>query len=170
MKKKLKLVGNIIVYAFVAIIIAVFIMYFMGIKPYITMSGSMEPNIRTGSVCFVNTRADYNDIKEGDVVAFQTATGSLVTHRAIAVTDKGIETKGDNNEVSDGITTTVANFKGKTLFSVPHLGYLMNYLQQPTGKIIVAVIVIAIIALNIADIFCAQHQITETVQNITKND
>ena len=158
MKKKLKLVGDILVYAFIAVIIAVFVMYAMGIKPYITMSGSMEPSIHTGSVCFVNTKADYDDIEAGDVIAFRTYTGKLVTHRAIAVTDTGIETKGDNNDVSDGISTTTANFSGKTLFSIPYLGYAMKYLQQPAGKIIIAVIVIAIIAMTIVDVFVERKE------------
>ena len=76
-----------------------------GIDAYVVRSGSMEPAIQTGSLCFVNTHTPYDDIKAGDVIAFRIATGDLVTHRAITVTDQGIETKGDNNDTSDGIST-----------------------------------------------------------------
>ena len=52
----------------------------------------------------------------------------------------------------------LANFSGETLFSVPYLGYAMKYLQQPAGKIIIAVIVIAIIAMTIVDIFVERKE------------
>ena len=82
------------------------ILLLAGIRPYVVLSGSMEPVIRTGSLCFVYRRADYEDICTGDIIAFHVQGGNLVTHRVIAVTEEGLETKGDANELSDGITTT----------------------------------------------------------------
>ena len=124
-------------------VIAIFVMYLMGIKPYITMSGSMEPVIHTGSVCFVNTKAEFKDMRIGDIIAYETPTGGLVTHRIIGMEATGFETKGDNNDVSDGVSTTPVNFHGKTLFSIPLLGYLMNYIRKP---VVIAVIVILYVA------------------------
>ena len=151
MKKAWDILSNVITYLILAVIIAVAICFAMGIKPYITMSGSMEPNIHTGSVCFVNTKADYDEIKEGDVIAFETSTGSLVTHRAIYVSSEGIETKGDNNDVSDGISTTAENFRGETLFSIPYAGYVFVYLQKPQGIAIICVLIGAIVLTSILD-------------------
>ena len=78
------------------------ILYAFGIVPYVVLSGSMEPTIETGSVCFINKHADYDSIKEDDIIAFQMKNGPLVTHRVVEVTDSGLTTKGDNNTDIDG--------------------------------------------------------------------
>lgn len=121
----------------ILLVIAVFLIlhFIFGITPYITMSGSMEPAIHTGSLCFVNTRAEYSDIEEGDIIAFTNTAGVKVTHRVIAVTEDGFETKGDANEVSDGLSTKEWNFCGKTLFSIPYLGYVVKFVQIPRNLI-----------------------------------
>lgn len=142
---------DIVFYPFLAIVLAAIILFFCGVRPYITMSGSMEPDIRTGSICFVNTKTAYSEITEGDVIAYQTSNGGLVTHRVIAVSEEGMETKGDANEVSDGITTTAANFHGKTLFSIPFVGYVLKFLQQPPVIAIALILIVGITALNAVD-------------------
>lgn len=142
---------NVIFYPFLAVMLAVVLFFCCGIKPYITMSGSMEPEIHTGSVCFVNTKAEYAEIQAGDIIAYQTSSGGLVTHRVISVTEEGLETKGDNNDMSDGISTTSANFHGETLFSIPYAGYILKSLQQPRNFAIVIIAVAGIFLYNIID-------------------
>ena len=115
----------------VCLIISLLILgaYICGIRPYIVMSGSMEPVIQTGSLCFVDTNAVYDQVKAGEIIAFRQENG-MVTHRVITVLKEGLETKGDANERTDGITTTEENFCGKTLFALPYVGYLLHLLQQ----------------------------------------
>ena len=69
-----------------------------GFEALIVQSGSMEPGIPTGSLAVVDTGCDYGSIETGDIIIFQ-AGEERVMHRAYAVTEKGIETKGDANEV-----------------------------------------------------------------------
>ena len=95
------------------VILGIYGLRFADINPYIVMSASMEPEIQTGSLCFVDTKYPYSDIKDNDIIAFQTESDMFVTHRAIDVTEEGIETKGDANDISDGITTTEKNYLGK---------------------------------------------------------
>lgn len=102
-----------------------------GIKPFIVMSGSMEPAISTGALCFVHTKAAYDRVQKGDIVAYKISTGTYVTHRVVERTEAGMVTKGDANEAADGSLVTWKNFVGKTLFSIPFGGYIMKYLQQP---------------------------------------
>ena len=142
MKKVFNICFNVLFYSVMAVVLAVLVMFLCGVKPFITMSGSMEPNIHTGSMCFVNTRAEYSSTKVGDVIAFEVPTGGLVTHRVISISEEGLETKGDANDVSDGISTSEGNFYGKTLFSVPYVGYAVKYLQQPV-VIVVGLILLA---------------------------
>ncbi len=129
-RKMLRHTIDIVCGAVLAVVIAVLVLYILGIRPYVVMSGSMEPSIHTGSVCFVNTRVDYDKVEPGDVIAFQTAIGTMVTHRVVAVTGEGMETKGDANDVSDGVSTTPVNFSGKTLFSIPYLGQVIIFFRK----------------------------------------
>ena len=156
---------NILIFLLIAVIAGFFVLYAMGINPYITRSGSMEPVIHTGSVCFVDTRAEFDSVAEGDIIAFQTATGEHVTHRAITITDAAIETKGDANDATDGFTTTKENFVGITVFSIPYLGYAIGYLQQPVGKIMVGIIILAIIAFAVIDAIDEKKQKKEEVNS-----
>lgn len=107
-----------------------------GVRPYVVESGSMEPAIRTGSVCLINSRAAYEQVREGDVVCYESVAGKRVIHRAVAITDEGIETKGDANENSDGVTTTRDNYIGTVLASVPGLGFVVYWIQTTQGMVI----------------------------------
>lgn len=144
-------IGNAVFAVFFTMLVAVFLLFAVGIKPYIVMSGSMEPDILTGSVCFVNTKADYYEIQEGDVISYRSATGSYVTHRAISICAEGIETKGDANEFSDGITTTIENFHGKTLFSVPYVGYALQSMQETKNIAIIFVVIGTLVVFSVID-------------------
>lgn len=140
MKKIKRVMNSISTFLTVLLIMGILlmlIMQLMGIRPYIVMSGSMEPAIHTGSICFVDTKKEYNSIKSDDIIAFKAGRNTLVTHRVITVTDSGLVTKGDANDVSDGLSTTEDNFIGKTLFSVPYAGYWSMALQTDSGKIII---------------------------------
>ena len=106
-----------------------------GYKPLVVLSGSMEPTIKTGSLCFINKHAKYEKIKEKDIIAFK-MEGTLVTHRVYSVTDEGFETKGDNNDDKDGSLVTKDNFVGKNIFWIPKVGYGVKLVQSTKGKII----------------------------------
>ena len=127
------------------------ILLLAGIRPYVVLSGSMEPVIRTGSLCFVYRRADYEDICTGDIIAFHVQGGNLVTHRVIAVTEEGLETKGDANELSDGITTTERNFEGKTLFCIPGLGYFSRFYRTGRGRAVMLFLLAGVFLVEILE-------------------
>lgn len=78
-----------------------------------------------------------------------------MTHRVISAEENGmiLVTKGDNNDVEDGPTTTVENFCGKTLFSIPYAGYALAALQKPQYKVMAGIVITALISLIGIDIF-----------------
>ena len=134
----MKIVKNIINVLTTLIIVVgvVFVgLYLCGITPYVVLSGSMEPTIKTGSLCFINKHVKYEKIKEKDIIAFK-MEGTLVTHRVYSVTDEGFETKGDNNDDKDGSLVTKDNFVGKNIFWIPKVGYGVKLVQSTKGKII----------------------------------
>ena len=121
------------------------ILYILGIVPYVVLSGSMEPTIGTGSVCFINKHAKFENIKEKDVIAFKMNDGTLVTHRAIEINNSGIVTKGDNNKDADKNVVTSQNFVGKNLFWVPKVGYVIKAFQTTTGRIIAVALILVLL-------------------------
>lgn len=148
MKKFFSVLSNIITIVLLVFIVAFIGLSVVGIKPYVVLSGSMEPTIHTGSVCLINQKAEYEDIMTNDVIAFKSASNQLVTHRVIQITDEGFETKGDNNDVSDGISTTKENFVGLNVITIPYLGYVSKFLQTRQGQIIVGAGIFILIILS----------------------
>ena len=62
----------------IALVASVFVVpKLFGINPYVVLSGSMEPQIHTGAIAFVNTKDTA--VKVGDVVTYRLANDELVT-------------------------------------------------------------------------------------------
>ena len=123
MKKIIKVAGD-IACALAAVILIVFaVMFFSGIRPAVVISGSMEPTITTGSLAFIDTK--YDELEKNDIVAFERG-GTMVIHRLIAYSDTGWITKGDANEDDDPWRVEDSEIKGKTVFWVSRLGYLIG--------------------------------------------
>ena len=118
------------------------ILYISGIVPYVVLSGSMEPTIETGSLCFINKHTNFKKIKEKDIIAFKSKEGTLATHRVVKVTKSGIKTKGDNNNNIDSNIIVKENFVGKNIFWIPKVGYVVKKIQSTKGKIILITCVV----------------------------
>lgn len=140
-----KIIFNIITTIIIVVGILFVGLFCFGIQPYVVESGSMEPTIETGSVCFVNRHAKYEDMKVGDIIAFQLDEGAFATHRIKEITDEGFTTKGDKNKADDNIITTRSNFIGKNIFSIPKVGFIVKGIQEPKGKIILGTIIVVLI-------------------------
>ena len=125
------------------------ILYICGIVPYVVLSGSMEPTIKTGSLCFINRYSNFDDIKEKDIVAFKLENGTLVTHRAIEISDSGITTKGDRNKEQDGSLVTKNNYVGKNILWIPKIGYLVMAFQSTRGKIVLLTFILLLFIIGI---------------------
>ncbi len=149
----------------IIIIGSIFIfLYIIGIEPFVVETGSMEPEIATYSLVMINKHAKYEDIKENDVIGFKLETGAKVIHRAIKITEEGIETKGDANSVSDGISTNRSNFIGKNVCSIPKVGYVVKLIQTKRGKIILGTVVVVLV---LAGILIGE---TDSEKNVSKKE
>lgn len=121
------------------------------LKAFIVLSGSMEPEIKTGSVVFVKKESFYNT---GDIIAFF-ANGSkkdIVTHRINQVKETNVYygdpvflTKGDSNNAPDSWEVKPQHINGKVLLSIPYLGYITNTAKDPRGFIALVIIPATII-------------------------
>lgn len=109
----------------------------------IVQSGSMEPAIHTGSLVVSKPMAEYaidDVITYNDDSTNQTPT----THRVVEIkNDNGAVsyvTKGDANNDRDRKAVEQKNVLGKVLFSVPYLGYIVDFIKKPIGFILVVLI------------------------------
>ena len=101
-----------------------FIPKLAGVRPYVILSSSMEPAIRTGSLIFVNTRD--RKAEKGDIVTFllgEEGRETVVTHRIHRVTKEGYITKGDHNDVADPALLTQERIIGTCIGILPRAGY-----------------------------------------------
>lgn len=110
-----------------------------GVQVYGVLTGSMEPSYPTGSLIYVK-RVDADDLRVNDVITFSLSSNVIVTHRIVEiVADESnpsvvsYRTKGDANNDADASLVSASNIIGRVIFSVPRLGYLANYIQEPPG-------------------------------------
>lgn len=109
----------------------------------VVLSGSMEPDIKTGSIVVIKPVKQYNI---GDVVMFgkDTRTDIPTTHRLVS--SRAVDgvmlytTKGDANNAPDGTEIKSSDIHGKVLFSVPYAGYVLDFIKKPIGLVVVIVI------------------------------
>jgi len=120
-----------------------------GYEVLVVQSGSMEPNYHVGALVYVKP-VDAAELETGDVITFELGGGVRGTHRIIEVLeDNGrlsFRTKGDNNDDADVNPVLPEAILGEVKFTIPYLGFLISYIQQPPGTY-VAISVVAVLLL-----------------------
>ena len=123
-----------------------------GIYPYVVLSGSMEPTYHTGSLIY-DKQVDPFELEAGDVITFMLDEDTLATHRIVEVVPDPEDpstirfvTKGDANDFIDGGMVHYKNVVGSPIFTIPYLGYLANFVQNPPG-LYIAIVFCAILVL-----------------------
>lgn len=112
-------------------------------KSLLVQSGSMEPAISAGDVIIITKLSDY---KRYDVVTFTDESQRTVTHRIMEIKDDGTYvTKGDANRSIDNDNITKENIQGKAIFTIPKIGYLVNFAKKPLGMVIMILVPVTII-------------------------
>lgn len=114
---------------------------FLGVKTYVIISGSMEPNIEIGDIVVV--KAEEN-LDIGDVISYR-KDQSVITHRITQINknENGeieYKTQGDNNNVEDEESIKPSNIEGKVIKIVPKLGNVTLILQNKVIIIFIFII------------------------------
>lgn len=135
----------------VIIAIAFSVSKISGVNAYIVLSGSMEPNISTGSVIFVDTKD--TDYKVGDVISYW-IENQIVTHRIVKIQERVCKTKGDANKTEDTFFVDTSQIIGKVKFKIPKLGYLISYLKS---RKIVLLAITVLFGTNLFDVLSEDH-------------
>lgn len=128
----------------------------LGIKPFIVLSGSMEPEIHKGDIILTKV-VDPETLRVDDVIAFRDAENTVTTHRIIDIVEEsGVEyfiTKGDNNSTQDRNLVEKSDVEGIYMMRIPGIGSMMQSLSQPTTimVLVVGITVIFVIGFTISN-------------------
>ena len=147
-----------VIFILLILIFILFLLYFIDLlynihsgedKPplfdaYVIVSPSMVPTINVEDAIVIK-RMDPEDLKQGDIISYLGTdsyySGKVITHRIIGIEKSSdgdflFRTKGDNNNVADGVLVNEDNVYGKVLLRIPKLGYIRRFLSTYFGWIL----------------------------------
>ena len=146
MSKTVKKIWNWITTVLVAVVVILALLLvgarLIGLQVFTVLSGSMEPTYHVGSLIYVKDVDPY-ELESGDVITFMLDEDTVATHRIVEVvpdendsTVVRFKTKGDANDAEDGSLVHYKNVIGSPVFTIPKMGYVANYIQNPPGTYI----------------------------------
>lgn len=146
MSQKVKKIWNTVTTSLVALVVLFAVLLvgvrLIGLTPYTVLSGSMEPVYHVGSLIYVRN-VDTATLRVGDAITFYSANDVVVTHQIIEIlTDEGgssglsFRTQGIANDIPDGGSVPESKVIGKPVFTIPLLGYVAHFIQNPPGMYI----------------------------------
>lgn len=148
--KIFKFITSVVVALVVVFAILIAGVRLFGIQVFTVLSGSMEPEIKTGSLIYVKD-IEPEELKSGDIITFMLSEETTATHRIIEIIPDDedpdvirFRTKGDANDNPDASLVHCDNVIGKPIFWIPYLGYVASYIQSPPG-IYVAIVAGAVL-------------------------
>jgi len=167
----LKKIWNIVSTTLVVLIVlcAVFLMgsRLIGYQVFNVISGSMEPTYSVGDLLYVKDVNPY-EIEVGTPITFVLNENLVVaTHRVVEVDTENqhFYTKGDANDTADSSPVHFNNVIGVPQFSIPLLGYVSDFIQNPPGMYItVGVGFVLILAVFLPDFFRKKKEEDEAIE------
>lgn len=129
MKKKLSLIADGIL-NIILIVVLLATSYVLlakqdaSLKVYVVASESMMPSLKVGDIIFT-WQVHPENIHVNDIVTYKKA-GLTITHRVYAKKDADLITKGDANNVTDGLIK-YEQVVGKVIIVLPKIGYVFQY-------------------------------------------
>ena len=138
-KKIWKCITSVLVALIVIIALLLVGARLIGLQVFTVLSGSMEPAYHVGSLIYVKD-VDPFELESGDVITFMLDENTVATHRIVEVVpdeeDDSVvrfRTKGDANDSVDGSLVHYKNVIGTPIFTIPYLGYVASFIQNPPG-------------------------------------
>lgn len=141
-KKIWDIATTVIVVIFV--VAAIFLMgaRVIGYQVYNVISHSMEPTYSKGDLIYLKPFSEEAkasgqiNIKVGDPISYvANEAGTVNTHRIVSIDweNQTVTTKGDANETDDPVPVHFKNIIGVVKFSIPLLGYVSDFIDDPPG-------------------------------------
>lgn len=135
----------------------------IGMQVFTVLSGSMEPVYHVGSLIYVQN-VDPFALEIGDDITFLLDEDTVATHRIVGIVPDEedpetirFRTKGVANEQEDGGLVHYRNVIGKPVFTIPYLGYLASYIQEPPGTFVaIAAGAVLMLLVFLPDLFASE--------------
>ena len=109
-------------------------------KVYVIHTGSMSPNIPSGSAVLVH-EGHYH---VGQVITF-TEDNLTVTHRLVSISPAGLTTtKGDGNATDDPWHVPKSQIIGGVVVAPRYVGYWIMYVKNPLGLVSILIAALAL--------------------------
>lgn len=130
LQKILKNIGFVLSILLLVLIIVHICLPLFGISYKIVVSGSMEPNIKVGSLVYIKN-VNFSSLEVGDVITYS-IDNTYITHRIVSIDalTNSVITKGDANISNDLASVSSSQIVGKVTFVIPVIGYIIYYCQQ----------------------------------------
>jgi signal peptidase I len=118
--------------AIFSVVMVFFSFGLFGVNPTVIYSGSMQPTLHVGDIAIIQ-KTKIDDLRQGDIIQYRKDNVTYV-HRIYAVTNDTqqirISTKGDANDQPDPGEITSNQILGKSLFTIPYLGWIQIFLRN----------------------------------------
>ena len=134
-------------YAVLAILLAIAVLVatatlpvLFGYHTYVVNGGSMEPSLKNGSVAVAQKTSPFA-LEVGDIIARrESPDGPAVLHRIARIIDDDtgrlLYTQGDANQTADPEPVMLLGTGDKVIYSVPYVGYILNFGRSTPGLIL----------------------------------
>ena len=112
----------------------------MGYDSYVIYSGSMGPTVKVGSLLLTRP-VDVDALRVGDVITYRSpGNHTTLTHRIVVIRGENGEriftTKGDASSNPDPREVRLAGRVGKMAYTIPYLGYLVDFINTKGGALV----------------------------------
>jgi signal peptidase len=101
-------------------------------------TGSMSPTMPAGDAVLDRP---VQHVHRGQVVTYRGGPDGYTTHRVVAVTAAGIETKGDANRTADWGQRTDRDIAGRVVIRIPYGGYVLRFAHN--RRVLVGLLLLA---------------------------
>ncbi|KRE91930.1 MULTISPECIES: signal peptidase I [unclassified Arthrobacter] len=130
-----------------------------GSQTYTVLTNSMAQKYPPGTF-MVMKPAPFDELKYGDVIAFQLYSGrpEVETHRIVGFGstqqgEKTLITRGDNNGANDENPVRAIQVKGKLFYAVPYVGFVANFLGNSDRGMWTVIAAVALIGYGAITIY-----------------
>ena len=172
-RERLSKIGNILrlIILFVSATVLIFFLVcgIFKIRMYDVYNRSMEPTIKKHSLILVK-QVYPETIKDGDIITFTAADGSLTTSRVIE-TDRLIGvlvTRGDGAAAEDVMNVPFARVLGRMVYQIPLIGAIFGFMSTSDNQmLVIALISILVIFSLILEVI---KRMKRNWAQIAKND
>ncbi len=113
-----------------------------GFSGAVVLTGSMSGALEPDDLIITRRQKSYT---AGDVISFSSGKAT-VTHRILAATADGYQTKGDANNAADAELVPAEKVLGRVVFVLPKAGRAVRFVKSPAGMLCLLVLLFLLLS------------------------